>query len=113
MAGCGNLGCWIEEPVGHGTFGRCHCLDELGEENRQALKRKLVALGKLTQEMDKIAQDMELLRLAAVMFVEASALYHQCPHDSLVLRNYGEIRARFRDVIGMEEVGIFPTKLNG
>jgi hypothetical protein len=103
MAGCGNHGCWIEKPVGQGTNGRCHCLDELGKENRQALKRKLVVLGQLTQEMDKIAQDMKMLRLAAALFLEASALYHQSPHDRLVLRNYGEIKAKFRDVLGMEE----------
>jgi hypothetical protein len=53
--------------------------------------------------MDKIAQNMKMLRLAAAMFVEASVLYHQSPHDRLVLRHYGEIRAKFRDVIGMEE----------
>jgi len=103
MAGCGNHGCWIEKPVGQGTNGHCHCLRDLGKENEQALKRKLAALERLTQEMDKIAQDMKMLRLAAVMFVEASALYHQSPNDGLVLRHYGEIRAKFRDVLGMEE----------
>lgn len=41
MAGCGNHGCFIEEPKGQGTNGRCNCLRPLGRENEQIIKRKL------------------------------------------------------------------------
>ena len=41
MAGCGNHGCFIENPEGQGTNGRCNCLRPLGKENEQIIKRKL------------------------------------------------------------------------
>ena len=41
MAGCGNHGCFIENPEGQGTNGRCNCLRPLGKENEHIVKRKL------------------------------------------------------------------------
>lgn len=56
MSGCGNHGCFIEEPKGQGTNGRCNCLRHLGKENEQALKRKLHRLRMLEAAMLIISQ---------------------------------------------------------
>ena len=58
MAGCGNHGCFIENPEGQGTSGRCNCLRPLGKENEQVVKRELTQLGCYKRRVEELEKSL-------------------------------------------------------
>ena len=58
MAGCGNHGCFIENPEGQGTNGRCNCLRPLGKEKEQVVKRKLTQLGFYKRRVEELEKSL-------------------------------------------------------
>mgnify|MGYP007003540367 CR=1 FL=1 len=49
MRGCGNHGCYIQEPSGQGTNGPCGC-------DKYALRREIMRLQSLENEVIAIAE---------------------------------------------------------